>query len=295
MFDEWRMKREAKKVQKAADKEDQRLDTLENLNNTRMENAERTRAQKERAADLEWVDQQVRKRQLLEQIDKAKGEMWVIRDKLTDIIYTAQKEIAYRNANDPATPGRDAKLRKLETKWKNAYYLLALVEQTLDRLSEIPEEHEWQQIVRTLTKGYKTVNAISTGSDWMTRISLWYQKTKFAIKSDVSAINNERYFLTPIDKLIEEENLPKTPTDMLVTASNEEMRELSKEDIMDAARNGAYLSVQPQEMILATENAEKMMAEQGQTAPVTVSNIGLGSTVLDNADAEACLEYIKNH
>ena len=294
MFDELRMKREAKKMQKAADKKDKQLDTLENLNNTRMENAERTRAQEERASDLEWVNQQIQKRKLLEQINKAKGEMWVIRDKLTDIIYTAQKEIAYRQT-EPATPGRDAKLKKLETKWKNAYYALALVEQTLDRLSEIPEEHEWRQIIRNLTKGYKTVNAISTGSDWMTRISLWYQKTKFAIKSDVSAINNERYFLTPIDKLIEEENLPKTPADMLVTASNDDMRELSKDDIRDAARNGAYLSMQPQEMILATENAEKLMAEQGQTAPVSVSNVGLGSTEMDYADAEACLEYIKNH
>ena len=31
MFDEFRMKREAKKVKKAADKEDRRLDTLEDL------------------------------------------------------------------------------------------------------------------------------------------------------------------------------------------------------------------------------------------------------------------------
>ncbi|MBQ8920632.1 MAG: hypothetical protein IJ060_00520 [Oscillospiraceae bacterium] len=294
MFDEWRMKRETKKMQKNADKEDRRLDSLEDLNNARMENATRTRAQKERASNVEWVDQQLRRNQLLEQIDKAKGEMWVIRDQLTDIIYTAQKEIAYRQT-EPATPGRDAKLRKLETKWKNAYYALALVEQTLERLSEIPEEHEWQQIIRNLTKGYKTVNAISTGSDWMTRISLWYQKTKFGIKSDVSAINNERYFLTPIDKLIEEENLPKTPADMLITASSSDMKGLTKEQIRDAAKNGAFLAMQPEEVIAATENAEKMMAEQGQTAPVSISNVGMGGTVLDNADAEACLEYIKNH
>ena len=294
MFDEWRMKRETKKMQKNADKEDRRLDSLEDLNNARMENATRTRAQKERASNVEWVDQQLRRNQLLEQIDKAKGEMWVIRDQLTDIIYTAQKEIAYRQT-EPATPGRDAKLRKLETKWKNAYYALALVEQTLERLSESPEEHEWQQIIRNLTKGYKTVNAISTGSDWMTRISLWYQKTKFGIKSDVSAINNERYFLAPIDKLIEEENLPKTPADMLITASSSDMKGLTKEQIRDAAKNGAFLAMQPEEVIAATENAEKMMAEQGQTAPVSISNVGMGGTVLDNADAEACLEYIKNH
>ncbi|MBR3269391.1 MAG: hypothetical protein IKI58_11810 [Oscillospiraceae bacterium] len=294
MFDEWRMKRETKKLQKNADKEDRRLDTLEDLTNARMEAANRNRAQQERASDLDWVAQQVKKREMLEQIDKAKGEMWVIRDQLTDIIYSAQKEIAYRQ-KEPASPGRDAKLHKLETKWKNAYYALALVEQTLDRLAEIPEEHEWQQIIRNLTKGYKTVNAISTGSDWMTRISLWYQKTKFGIKSDVSAINTERYFLTPIDKLIEEENLPKSPADLLITAKSEDMKGLTKEQIQDAAKNGAFLAMQPEEVIAATENAEKLMAEQGQTAPVTISNLGMGETELDHADAEACLEYIKNH
>ncbi len=89
MFDEWRMNREKKKLQKTSDKEDRRLDALEDLNSARLENATRVRAQKERASDLEWVDQQVRKTQMLEQIDKAKGEMWVIRDQLTDIIYMA--------------------------------------------------------------------------------------------------------------------------------------------------------------------------------------------------------------
>lgn len=294
MFDEFRMKREAKKVKKAADKEDRRLNTLEDLNNARMEAANRKREQVKRASDLDFVDRQLSKTELIEQVDKTKGEMWVIKDQLSEIIFSAQKEIAFRQ-KQPPSPGRDAQLRKLETKWKNAYYALALVQQTLERLKEMPQEHEWRQIMRDLTKGYKTINAISTGSDWMTRISLWYQKFKFGIKSDVSAINSERYFMTPIDKLMEEEGLSQSATDLLVTAQNGDMQGLSKEAIEDAAKNGVFLSVQPAELVQATENAEKEMAAHGQTAPVSLSNIDMTTAEMEGANAAACLDYIRNH
>lgn len=294
MFDEFRRKREAKKAIEAADKEDRRLDTLEDLNNARMEAANRKREQIKRAADLDFVDRHLNRSELLEEIDKAKGEMWVIKDQLTEIIYTAQKEIGYL-AKQPASPGRDAKILKLNTKWKNAYYALALVEQTLERIKEIPEEHEWRLIMRDLAKGYKTINAISTGSDWMTRISLWYQKTKFRIKNEVSAISRERYFVTPIDQLLADEGLANSAADLLVTAQNTDMQGLSKDAIEDAAKNGVYLSVQPNELVKATEDAEQQMAQSGQTAPVVLSNIDATNAEMEGANAAACLEYIRNH
>lgn len=105
---------------------------------------------------------------------------------------------------------------RCSTTAKNAAYALAVVEDAIDRLDSIRSEQEWRDIMRDLTNGYKLVNAISTGSDLMTRFVFWLQKAKSEIKGDISVEAMEYYFGKPIDKLLEEQTGTEKAADMLV-------------------------------------------------------------------------------
>lgn len=274
-FEDWNTKRKAKKAQKKADAADRRLDSLEEANSIRMATAERKKEQQKRASDIKWVEKHLDSNELRDQVNEAKGELWVVRDKLYDIIHRSVKEYSYLE-KQPESPGRNTKMDNLNKKYKNAFYALAMVQQTIDRLNEMPSEYEWKQIMKDLTNGYKLVNAISTGSEWITRLSFWMQKTKMETKGMVSLSAMEDCFGKPIDQILQEEKIDKAATDILVTAQAQDLNAMSKQDILEAAKNGVFVTVQPQEAINVAKSAESQMKESQQTigmesdsAPVT--------------------------
>ena len=258
MFFESSEKRKAKKQQKAADKLDKKLDRMEESIAIRDGLLERGKEQRERAANLKYMDRHLTKADLRNSIADAKGELFVTRDQLYNIINRSAKEIIYLE-NQPATPGGAKRHKNLMARFKNALYALTLVEQILDRLNNIMSEHEWQQVIRDLTNGYKTVNAISTGSDWLTRFLFKIQKLKLNMKGMVSASSRENYFGKTIDERLAEEDASQAAVDMLVTAECQELVNLDKQSVFEAARNGVFVTMMPDEVVYEVGEAEKEM------------------------------------
>lgn len=257
MFKEFWAKKEAKKEEKKADKTDKYLDSLEEAIDIRMTVSERKKEQKKRASDIEWVEKHLNDKKLMEEISEAKSDLWVVRDQLYNIIDKSVKEYVYLQ-KQPESYGKKTKMEQLNKKYKNAFYALTLVQQVLERLEEMPSEYEWKQIIKDLTNGYKVVNAISTGSDLLTRLSFWMQKTKMELKGEVSAAMMEDYFGKPIDEILQKANIDKACADILVSAQAEELSTMSKQAVLDAARNGVFVSVQPQEIVNVAKSTETL-------------------------------------
>ena len=99
--------------------------------------------------------------------------------------------------------------------------------------------------MRDLTKGYKLVNAVSIGSDLMTRLAFWMQKAKSEIKGDISVEAMEYYFGMPIDKLLEEQTGSEKAADMMIENS---VLDLEDEDaVLEAIRWGTVFTTKPDE------------------------------------------------
>ena len=139
--------------------------------------------------------------------------------------------------------------------------------------------------MRDLTNGYKLVNAISTGSDLMTRFAFWLQKAKSEIKGDISVEAMEYYFGKPIDKLLEEQTGTEKAADMLVKNS---LLDLNDEDeLLEAIRWGSAFTVTPSE---AADVAAQQSTYAGKRGDTPIFNESRDIKGVDDLDFSAINE-----
>lgn len=233
-FEEMKAERAAKKAEKKYEKLARELDAREKAVNAMEKLVKREKELDKRESDIEWTRKHLDEEQLKQQVSKMRKTLVVKRDKLVNNIMQYQREMEY-STNSLGLGRTSSDYKKLATKTKNSYYALALIEQTLDRLGEVMPEHEWHELIRDLTNGYKTVNAMSHGHDLLNRFSYWFQKARLEMKGDVTLPEMEKYFGKSIDKLLSEDGITETSSDTLVT--DDILLPKSALDIRNAARD----------------------------------------------------------
>lgn len=283
-FDEWKIKRATKKEEKKVKKEEKIADALADSNEKRMALSKRAEKAKEKSFVEKKQAQYLDRGQLEREVHEIRQNLFVQRDKLLKMMIDYNREYKYVMAK-PDSAFKEKELLRCSTCAKNSAYALAVVENAINRLDDIPAEHEWHQIMRDLTNGYKTINAISVGSDLMTRLAFWMQKAKMDIKGNISVNAMENYYGKPIDKLLEQENIGRTAAQFLV---KDEALELDDEDkILNAIIWGDIYTVSPEEVARAAEDqsiaAQKSEKQQIFENPEeTFSKIDDMSFMLDN-------------
>ena len=236
--------RDAKKAEKKMKKEEKTVEKLVKTNDTLTDLAQKKDKLADTLVSEEWYNKHLTRAQMDDELRKARQTLFVQRDRLLFRLRNYTKEYKYV-LQKPNTGVKRRELDRCSTGAKNAAYALAIVEEAIDRLDNIRSEQEWRDIMRDLTNGYKLVNAISTGSDLMTRFAFWLQKARSEIKGDISLEAMEYYFGKPIDKLLDEQTGTEKAADMLV---NNSILDLDDEDaVLEAIRWGSAFSVTPTE------------------------------------------------
>jgi|GEM_PF-3830320 len=236
--------RDAKKAEKKMKKEEKTVEKLVKTNDTLTDLAQKKDKLADTLVSEEWYNKHLTRAQMDDELRKARQTLFVQRDRLLFRLRNYTKEYKYV-LQKPNTSVKRRELDRCSTGAKNAAYALAIVEEAIDRLDNIRSEQEWRDIMRDLTNGYKLVNAISTGSDLMTRFAFWLQKARSEIKGDISLEAMEYYFGKPIDKLLDEQTGTEKAADMLV---NNSILDLDDEDaVLEAIRWGSAFSVTPTE------------------------------------------------
>ena len=198
----------------------------------------------------ERYQKQLDRNKLEDEITSAKSKLYIQRQKLIRRLIHFNNEYSFISTQ-PDSPKKQKELERCSAGSKNAAYALAVIEQAIDRLDDLPSEYEWREIMRDLTKGYKLVNKISVGSDLVTRLAFLWQQAKYDIKDDISVNAMEHYYGRSIDTLLEEQKIDKVAAEMLV--KDEALKMDNEKDIMNAIRWGTIFTIQPSELADAAQ------------------------------------------
>ncbi len=276
--------RNAKKAEKKMEKRVKEAENLVKANDTLTDIAQKKEKLGDTFASETWYNKHLTRTQLDDEIREARQNLFIQRDRLLFRLKNATKE--YKAVlQKPNTSVKRRELDRCSTTAKNAAYALAVVEDAIDRLDSIRSEQEWRDIMRDLTNGYKLVNAISTGSDLMTRFAFWLQKAKSEIKGDISVEAMEYYFGKPIDKLLEEQTGTEKAADMLVKNS---LLDLNDEDeLLEAIRWGSAFTVTPSE---AADVAAQQSTYAGKRGDTPIFNESRDIKGVDDLDFSAINE-----
>lgn len=258
--DEWKLKRKIKKEEKKVTKDEQLAETLSKASDTRSDLVKRGEKARDKVATEEWYSKKLDRHQLNQEVREARQNLFVQRDKLLRRMVNFNKERQYIMTK-PDTEIKRRELNRCSTGAKNAAYALAIVEGAIDRLDDITSEHEWQEIMHDLTKGYKTVNAISVGSDLMTRLAFWLQKAKMDINGNISVHAMEHYYGKPIDELLAQEKIENVASQMLVKDSALDLEDTDQ--ILEAVRWGAIYTIPPEDVANAAEEQSTYARRKG--------------------------------
>lgn len=279
----WRTKRKAKKAEKKIEKDEKKAEALIEANDIRVDVSHRREAVKGKMNSEEWFSRHLDEVELNRNIHEVRQNLFIQRDKLLRRMIKFNLE--YKELiKKPDTKIRERELNRCSTGAKNAAYALSVVTDAIRRLDNVPSEYEWQEIMRDLTKGYKTVNAISIGSDIVTRLAFLFQKARLDIKGDLSVNAMEHYYGKSIDKLLAEEDIDQTATQLLVT---DDALSLDDEDeILEAVRWGSIYSVQPQNFSDAAKEVNDISQKNHSIGSVFADNKPIGSiNDIDMAEA----------
>lgn len=283
-FEAFKFNRAAKKEEKKIKKEEKLAKTLEQANAKRMDLAERSEKARAKVEAGTTTSEYLDKEKLQRDIRTARQNLFVQRDKLVKRMINFNREYRYI-LDKPDSPKKAKELERCSTGAKNAAYALAVVENAIDRLDDIPSEYEWKGIMRDLTKGYKAVNAMSVGSDLMTRLAFWMQKAKMDMKGNISVHAMEHYYGKPIDQLLEQEHIDCNAAQMLV---KDEALSLEDEDeIREAVAWGGIYTVDPAEVSQAVED-QSVEAEKNGTEQI-VENVEETFSNTSEFDMDAAL------
>lgn len=261
------MKRKAEKMEKATNRLEKNLNEREEAIQKRKELKKRNEVLRKRKSDIGFTEELLTKEELRQNISEVKGDLWFARDKIYNGLIMHAREIAYINRRQP-TPGGIQRKNNLEIRIKNNIYALTLIEEALQRIDDAMTEYEWNKTMRDLTNGYKAINSFSKESTWLTKFRLRFNKIKFDInEKSTSASTHAIGIVKPIDTIIKDENILPVVEDILVKSVDyNTLTEMDKNSIFEAARNGVFVNVQPEELrreALAAEEEVKM--ETGQT------------------------------
>ena len=237
-----RIKKKVKKEEKRISSSEKHIETLTDANETLTELANKRSEIERKERTEEQYSKHLDRERLTDEINKARENLFVQRKRLIRRLISFNGEYKYISAQ-PDSPVKEDELKRCSAGAKNAAY--ALVEDTIRRLDSIHDEYEWRDIMRDLTKGYKMVNAISIGSDIMTRLAFLLQKARYDIKGDLSIEAMEHYYGRNIDDLLKEQKIDKVASEMLV---NDQALELENErQILDAINVAADAAEQQSE------------------------------------------------
>ena len=261
-IDDIKIKREEKKAKKL----DAKLDSREKRIDARRKAGLKKGEQMQREDNIKFHERFLDSEELKDQIFNAKLSLYEVRDKLYDNMNLAVKEIEYIDSQE-LTPGSIERKSKLETKFKNIVYALTLVEQALEKLADIESEHEWRTLMRDLSNGYKLINGMSVGNDYVTRVMLKIRTTLFEMKNKTSPAENQRYFLKDTDKLLNnlddsEEEKTSNFINSLVTAKVSDFSGKDKNSVLESIRNRAFIELDPMSAVQKFEKYEKSSTEE---------------------------------
>ena len=239
--DEWKAKRKVKKEEKKVVKSEKLAETLSQTSDTRSDLVKRGEIARDKVATEEWYSKKLDERQFNQEVREARQNLFIQRVKLLKRMINFNKEHKYIKEEKSESSIKKRELKRCEIGSKNAAYALAVVEDAIDRLDDISSEREWHDIMHDLTKGYKTINALSVGSDLMTRLAFWIQKAKLDINGDISVHAMEHYYGKPINELLDQAEIKEVASDMLV--KDEAMDLKNSDKILEAVRWGDIYKV----------------------------------------------------
>ena len=263
-WEEQKNKKKVKKEQKKIDAAEKRVETLTNANETLTDLADRREKAQFKVKTEESYAKHLDKSRLEDEISAARENLFVQRKKLTRRLINFNREYRYIQSQ-PDSPVKNDELKRCSAGAKNAAYALAVVDQAVNRLDNIHSEYEWREIMRDLTKGYKMMNAISIGSDLMTRLAFLLQKARYDIKGDLSVEAMEYYYGRSIDTLLEEQKIDKVASEMLV--NDDALKLETEKEILDAIRWGRIYNVQPKDISDAAEE-QSLKARRAHRKPI---------------------------
>lgn len=259
-------KRKAEKMEKATDKIERNLDEREEAIQKRKELKERSAVIRERKGNIGYTEDLLSKEELRDSINDVRGDLWVTRDKIYDRMVINSREISYLSRN-ASTPGNNKRKAQLETRIKNDLYALTLIEEALQRIDDAMSEREWNQTLRDLSNGYKTINSFDKESSWLTKFRLKFNKVKSDMKNrSASTSQHGVTIIKSIDKVTDENEFTQSAEDILVKAVDyDQLQEIDKDTIFEIARNGEFVNYQPDELRGAAKEAEnEVIKEEGQ-------------------------------
>ena len=258
-----KIKKNVKKAEKKTVEAEKKADLLTGANDKLTDLAERKDKAKFKVNVEEQYQKHLDKKRLEEEISEARSNLYVQRQRLLTRLVRFNREYKYVKMQ-PDTPVKRKELARCSTGAKNAAYALAVVEEAISRLDDIHSEYEWRDIMRDLTKGYKMMNAVSLGSDLMTRLAFLWQRAKYDIKGSISVDAMEHYYGRSIDKLLEEQQIDKVASDLLVKDQALDLD--NEEEIMEAIRWGTIYTIQPGEMADAAQEQSENARRHHRTA-----------------------------
>lgn len=241
-FEEFKLDRKVKKAEKKIAKKEKYANKMKESDDKLTDLTHRVEDAHEKITTEEWYSNHLERSRIDLEIREARQNLFYQRQRLLRRLIMFNKEYKYI-LTKPDTAIKMRELQRCSTGAKNAAYALAVVDNAIDRLDSIRSELEWREIMRDLTKGYKMLNAISVGSDLMTRLAFLLQKARHDIKGDISIEAMEYYYGKPIDILLEEQTGEANAADMLVQNA---VLDLDDEDaVLNAIRWGSVFTVQP--------------------------------------------------
>ena len=157
-FENWKLNRKVHKQEKKIAKKEELAQTTVRANDSMTNITNRTEKVKEKLNAEEWYSKHLDRANLDTEIHEARQNLFIQRERLLRRLITFNREYKYI-LQKPDTSIKRRELERCSTGAKNAAYALAIVDEAIDRLDNIRSEHEWRDIMRDLTKGYKLVNA----------------------------------------------------------------------------------------------------------------------------------------
>ncbi len=263
MFEDWKNKRKARKAESQAEKKTKSAETLAESTKTVHAATKKLSAATSKAASEEWFAKYLERDQLRTAVDEARRNLFIQRDALAKRMLNLNNEFKYISENMPDTPKKAKELARCSNGSKNAAYALAVVIDAIERLDDLQDEYEWRQVMKDLTHGYKTINAISTGSDLMTRLAFLFQKAKMEMKKDVTVDAMEAYYGKPIDQLLAEDDLAGTTTAAQALVDDSALSYASVDKLYDAISYGAFFTASPEEVAKAASMQSDRAAATG--------------------------------
>lgn len=261
MFEEFKIKRKVKKSEKKIEKNESIAQTMASGNQQLKDITQRSRRVSHKQYEEAWFAEYLERNELNLAISEVRKTLFLQRDRLLQRMIHFNRNYKANKEKEPyANQKRD--LERDMRGSKNAAYALSVVCNAIDRLDELPDEQEWCSIMKDLTKGYKAINAISSGSDLMTRMAFWFQKARMEMNQDISVTLMERYYGKPIDELLQSENLENIAvTDCVVDDSV--MDYSAKNNILNAIIGGSVFKIPPESIAEAADYQSRMAEKKG--------------------------------